>query len=308
MVNNKKIVLVSGYGWSGSGLLIDILKSLDEFYHFPIETRFIKDKNGLIDLYNSKNSFNYGITLEKFNRLCLILARKNFIKYGMNYDLNSNNSFTKIYKNFVNNISEINYLSDAFVFNYENNFFQNILWKFYRKIGLNYRFKKYYIRPENEFFKKEIQSFINNFCESLTTKNYVILDQAIDPADWKEFSWMFTNAKLIVVDRDPRDIYVDYKKSKDVLFDPQSFIEYFKKSRNNNSCDSSNVLNLRFEDLINNYDFNARKIISFLEIKNDNNFSNYDISKSMKNIGIHKNYEIESDINFIEQKLKRFCI
>ena len=67
-------------------------------------------------------------------------------------------------------------------------------------------------------------------------------------------------------------------------------------------------LNLRFEDLINNYDFNARKIISFLEIKNDNNFSNYDISKSMKNIGIHKNYEIESDINFIDQKIKRFCI
>lgn len=305
---NKKIVLVSGYGWSGSGLLIDILKQDDGlFYHFPVEIRFIKDKNGIIDLFSSNNMFNYSLTLKKFKKLCIILARNNFINYGMNYDKFSNYNFSSSVNLFLQNITLRQYFSDAFVFNYSNNFFQNLYWKILRKLNSNLTFKKLYIPSSKNIFKIEIQKFINNFTNSLTKKEYVIYDQAIDPFQWNDYKWIFKNSKHIVVDRDPRDIYVDYLKSKDVKYDVDSFIESFKYSRNHRRIDSSDIIYLKFENLILNHKQELLKVSKFLNIKNPKKLFNYDFSYSKKNIGIYKNYKFQDEIDKIYLSLEEYC-
>ena len=50
---NNKIYSVSGYGWSGSGLVVDILSSNELGKTYGSEFTLISEPDGLIDLYNN---------------------------------------------------------------------------------------------------------------------------------------------------------------------------------------------------------------------------------------------------------------
>ena len=299
-------ILISGYGWSGSGLLIDILKSNPRFYHFPIEIRHIKDEGGLIDLYQSKTIFKYAESINKFTKLSKVLSRKNGLLYGMNYNKLSGGSFKYLCDDFLNKLrQEATFKSDAFVFNYYNSMVETFFWKLQRKLDLNSRYSIYSMPPSIESLESQIIDFNLKFTKSLSTQKIVILDQAIDPIQWDEFKWMFPNSKMISIDRDPRDIYCDYQNSRDVKFKVMDFIEYFKKSRSINHITEGDYLELKFEDIIHNYRKTMIDVFSFVGEKDPFEFK-YDLSKSLNNIGIHRRFGPREEIDIIGNKLRDF--
>ena len=46
-------ILVSGYGWTGSSAVVDLLKEINKACYMNVEFRIIKDPKGLRDLYDS---------------------------------------------------------------------------------------------------------------------------------------------------------------------------------------------------------------------------------------------------------------
>ena len=163
----NKLLIVSGFGWSGSGLLIDVLSSTDNWKKFPVEFRLIKDKGGIIDLINCTEDcarpFNYSIELENFENLCKVLARSNGIRFGMNYDKFTNNQFSKASNNFINLLKMNHYNSDAFVFQYNNNLLLDFCWKILRKLKTKITLKKKYLPLSSSMLKLEIFNFFAKY-------------------------------------------------------------------------------------------------------------------------------------------------
>ncbi len=309
----NKILIISGFGWSGSGLLIDILSSTNKWKRFPLEFRLIKDKGGFLDLMNSSKDFsrpfNYSIELENFEKLCAVLGRSNGVKFGMNYDKLTNNQFSKEANFFINRLKIKYYYSDAFVFQYKNSLFLDLCWKISRKLKIRRRLKKRYIPLSIAEFKSEVFKFFDNLF-IMNDEKQIILDQAVDAGDESTMYEFSDKFMMITVDRDPRDIFVDYVNSLDVLFDVDSFIELFKITRKSVTMDNKNILRLRFENLINNSEVELERVFEFLDISDieiKDKIRMYNFSRSRSNIGIHKDFWDKSAIRKIELNLSEYC-
>lgn len=308
----KKYLIISGFGWSGSGLLIDVLTSTNCWEKFPVEFRLFKDKGGVVDLMNSAKDlsrpFNYSIDLENFEKLSKVLGRSNGMRFGMNYNKLTNGRFSTAVNLFIGNLKKNYFYSDAFVFQYQNSFLCDLRWKILRKLGIRNRFKRKYLPSPILEIKRELFLFFDNLFSNYEKR--IILDQAVDPGDECTIMELSERFVMISVDRDPRDIYVDYVNSKDVLFNVDSFIELFKITRNGLTFVNANILRTRFEILINNMDEELDRICSFLDIHDDhikNLLKKYDFSQSKANIGIYNNFHDQKAIKKIEIELSEYC-
>ena len=136
----------------------------------------------------------------------------------------------------------------------------------------------------------------------------------------------FYDAKCIIVDRDPRDIYVTartysegYNDYPDIYrkisfsFDVELFIKrmaILKKNTNYDKDPIGKVLRLRFEELVLDYDNTLLKVYKFLG-ENENTHINkkkyFNPSISQKNIGLWKTYSNQDDIHKIYSALKDQC-
>lgn len=153
-------------------------------------------------------------------------------------------------------------------------------------------------------------------------KKAVLLDQAIHLGQhisiWPKF---FDPFKLIVVYRDPRDIIAEQEKykylyrqqisSNDICLYGESFedalryrgdvmlarmkqVEVIKQN-----VPSQNLLVLKFEDLVHDYEIQKSRIESFLGLSAEDHIlpkKYFDPLKSSKNVGVYKNCNIEIPI------------
>ena len=80
--------------------------------------------------------------------------------------------------------------------------------------------------------------------------------------------------KVIIVDRDPRDLYVTSKMfltSGTIPIDtPEHFVEWFKWTREQSKIqqDSDSILRVQFEDMIYEYERTRTKIVEFCGLGN----------------------------------------
>ena len=217
------------------------------------------------------------------------------------------------------------YLGDTFVHRYNVPAYKNLLMKIRSKIGKNNAKPMYWSRPCESDFIRETKKYINNlFCNYMHLKeiNTLILDQTIPPTNMISTSRYFEKIKVVIIDRDPRDIYVNMVRSKSLLGPEltkkdsvEKYIKWHKQLRrksvrdNNENGIDKYVLRLYFEDLVLNTDESIKKIIDFL----GNNAEHSKINKyffpsySIKNIELWRSYQDQSVMNEIGEKLKGYC-
>ena len=103
----------------------------------------------------------------------------------------------------------------------------------------------------------------------LTTKKILVLNNAFDPSLICSQQTNFKNIKHIVVDRDPRFIYLDQVKNgafrrlddKSVL----NFIESFKFTRRQcTRLKGNKILSIKFENLVLEYSNEIDRLANFL--------------------------------------------
>ena len=295
-----KLVDISGLGHSGKTVVNHLLSEVDGFYvHSPsFEFDLIRLPDGILDLkrniVNNWTPIRSDIQIKRFLNLCSNLDN--------NYQENLSVNLNELAYNFVNNLTEFKleihwydhlYSSDKDSFKYY--LFKELkkikFLKFLKRIiGIKLNNKKDTVRLiGSEYFERYVKLFLEEVLQR--DKNFIVTNNAFEPFSPDESISFFENAYCIVVDRDPRDIYlsslmadkiyipsyekennkVDYDFIRDQKIDflgsrnVDSFIWRQLKIRQEiaKNSNSNRVLRVRYEDLVLDYEKSVKKYSNF---------------------------------------------
>jgi len=314
-----KTAIVLGTMNSGSGIVHDYLSSRADFLS-PFgnsEFKLCVDPMGLHNLYNScYKNFSFFNPANAINDFLDYLEKyQNYIVYPTygNGQRLFKKKIIKLSREFINNITEVLYYGNPEFSNFKINKFQNIYLKVKKE-----RYKFYPVRmPVNEKkFVKESRLFIkkiilNNLNKKTIHKNQnIVLNQASNIFDPINSSQYFYNRKVIIVTRDPRDIFSSMKTRKSKgspSYDVYLFLKWFKKCFDNSTfkkaLNNKDVLIVKFENFLNNFDIENKKICKFLKINEKFKFKNtseilFNLEKSKNNM-----YKSKKNLTFNENKI-----
>ena len=144
-----------------------------------------------------------------------------------------------------------------------------------------------------------------------------MVDQIVPPTNTKRYLRYFNDIKVIVTERDPRDIFLlernEWKWGVIPVKDVKEYVRWFRITRrfsNPADEDTSRVLRIQFEDLIYKYDETTSKVIDFVGIDPAHHVKPktcFDPSKSIRNTNVAKRYPgFEDEIRYIESELKDY--
>jgi hypothetical protein len=330
----NKTIGICGFGETGSSAVSDLLKEFDENTVLD-QCEFILPycPDGLEDLsyhlHEGCLKFQSSVVaIERFKRLCKSNAIKGIKKA-------THNKFMYLTKKYIENITQEEWYSMSNV-DYtlypllsNNRLFRkscNYLLRIYDKIEgiINHEINafplhktSFSVNPENyyEISKRYINEIII-FLGKEGNKN-VILDQPFAGNNPQKSFKFFTNPVAIVVDRDPRDHYLwsrIFCRSKGMRFVPvdsvEKYVKFYRNLRKNMPYleKRPDILNIRFEDMIYEYDKTIKKIMVFLDLKKHSQpQSIFNPTFSMSNTCLIDLYpEYAEDIKYIENELPEY--
>ena len=330
-MSDFEFICVSGYGKSGSSACISLLKEF-EFVDGPNkEFRIAKDPHGLIDLESSLvenwEFIRHNTAINDFLEYCLMLSRNDgvFRKTGKGFSEILYIDFMKESIEYISRINNFMYFSDTMLHRYRLNILQSFKQRLRSKFDLSNAAPMYFSRPNEEDFLMETKRYLKRVFENYATnKNIrkVVLNQAVSPTNIKKSLKYFDNEKLIIVDRDPRDIYATMLKEGSFLGaevigndSVHKYIEWHLHVRKqvahdiDTAVNQDKVLRLNFEDFFLHYSETIERIKEFLNIdfthKNKNSRFNPESIRS--HVGIWREILDQDAILQIEKKLSEYC-
>jgi hypothetical protein len=350
----KNFIVVAGFGSSGSSSVVDYLNEFQNVFLLqandnPSEFRLIKDQGGLYDFYNQlrnhNNYWNNNFYRRNFINLAKIMNRKTknaFFKFlwsnkekkiiGFDYSSITNNQFM----NFINQ-----YINDIFfykkIFCWYNDYVnlsctETILRNL--RINMNLEEKNFLLFSEisNEDLLNKTKFFLRKlFIEVMEFKNIeknwhigenfsnysLIINQGIPPMFADNYLKIFPdNSKLIVVDRDPRDIYISNFENKFWPEEVEIFCKIFKLERESfKHQKNKNIFFIQFENWINNNAPISNELLKFLDLDVTNRshlknyYNSFEFSKSRIKKWKSKEYLPKFKIfDKIEALLPEYCV
>lgn len=333
MNKNHKIISCAGFGGTGSSAITDLLSEFNGIKGIgTFEFTILHDVDGVLDLkhflVDSFERLNSTEALYRFERLI------NNVE-GM-YKPYLGDVFKQESQKYIDAIIDAEWKGFWHQHLYRGSklekrikyklpekiqrIFQNIFIK-----KRKYEYTPYYLRNDiklcydNDKFINETKMYINTLLNSLDKKNkyeYLALDQLVTPYNTERYIEFFDELKIIVVDRDPRDLYllnkIYWKEGWIPSHDVELYVKWFKGIRKNKvNCNNENTLNIKFEDLIYDYQNTVNKIIEFLGIDESSHidkFKNFNPEKSIKNCRLWENeFRYSDDIANIEENIPEYC-
>ena len=323
------IIGVSGYGYSGSGAVVDYLKEREDCDHIDIEFALPYLPHGLQDLeYHLTEGISRYYSCDAAIKDFLALIKKLDSPKSL-YRLNMGDSFYKETEKFVTDISQVIWSgwwsNDAF-----RTGFLRKTWRFRILRRFILAWERYHkekhplpksdvmylsIMPEN--FLKRAKEYVNFLIDGFgcDRSKVTVINQPFEPNAPERSMRYFDDPKAIIVDRDPRDVYLFAKlvARHNASFIPtdnvEDFVKYHRLCRINSGKEDPNmVLRLSFEDMVYNYENTVKKINSFVQLPHQSPIKKYfDPDKSINNTQIYlKHPELRSDIEFIERELPEY--
>ena len=331
---NNNILSVAGYGSTGSSAVVNFLEEFDNCYVMGGEFRLVQDPDGIEDLcYNLSNSWGWNRSdayIRRFIRYTDIIARRiTPLKYGEHLNKAFNFNFFDHRDKFIANIVDTKWIGHWFYHDYhERSYLEVLIENFKRSLSWHFGFSREWLRENTKksemyFVRSDIdiyfyaREFLDNlFKEFNIVSKYLVFDQLILPYHKKKFDFLFPNFKQIVVDRDPRDVYLDAKNynAYPITQDIESFISFYESSRKiNPAVNNASTLLIQFEDLIYNYIPTTERILGFLGMDfsgHSKKFSNFDPNSSVKNTKTWLKEENKShikDMAIVKDRLSEWC-
>ena len=197
------------------------------------------------------------------------------------------------------------------------------------------RKKAFLAFPERNFFIDETKSYlkklINAYLSSesndvLWHENKNLIIKKGIPLFSKKYLLQamryFDDPKIIIIDRDPRDVFIELIRSKRERYMPFSsnlvdkakgFISYYRALRvdQNEIKNMNNVLFIKFEDLCLKYDQIIQLLYQFLELTKNSHiykFSKFKPKISSNNIALYNNIQFKDSpaIKLIANELENY--
>lgn len=332
----KKLIVPTGYMGSGSSAITDLVSEFrdceNEFGSY--EYVFLHCPNGLFDLEDDlligNNAIKSDESIRIFNQQMKKLYDKPFWWVG-NYKKIIGYEFMTETDKFINNITQFHFNGYWYTHEEVNTkmFIKLLIRKPIKMISgnklCNKKILKYndgmklsYINS-TEFYKCAKKYIYNVLNIASHGKDNIIMDQLILPFNLFRIENYFDDKlKVIVVDRDPRDVFILNKyiwdsKKISVPFpkDVNEFCKFYKKMRESeHEAKSSKILRIHFEDLIYKYENSVQDIMDFIGFNKEDHISKKSRFKpelSINNTQVFngdKGYE--SEIKIIEKELKKY--
>ena len=227
-MNGMKFVDVSGFFASGSSAVVDLLKELDGFYECNAEVRLIKDPYGIshleTELVDHWELINSTAALSDYLDFCKKCARNGkglFAPAGLGYSKTISKDFISITEGYISALSEYTYRQDFYYHKFKKPYLKYVVdrWRWAVEYLSKGRIKTanrnlepcYFAKPSREKFEAETRKYLAElFKDHIKGSNcHIILDQAISPNNTQAIHKYFDEAKMIIIDRDPRDMYAD---------------------------------------------------------------------------------------------------
>lgn len=344
-----KFVDISGFGHSGKGIISDLLKEF-EGYQVPassFEFNLVRIQGGLIDiqhaLIDNWSLVRSDAAIRRFLKLIKRIGPAAkitdpgslFLSNGMNYDNFFGGSFSRISKAYIESLINYTYKGEWPYPMIEEPTYK----QFYQRIMQNVKIRErffttiYVAAPSPEDFTKRTENYLTELFNTvkLGDTRVMVMHNAIEPFNPGPGLDLFEDARMIVVQRDPRDIFAstqifegayipEYEtkvkwKLKSSFLNTDNIDLFIERqllyySQVNTNDDKKTVLRLRYEDIILNYESSLQKIYDFLEESagihiNKQIFFKPDLSA--KNIGLWKKISDQSPIRKIEEHLSEYC-
>lgn len=332
----NKVIIPTGYMGSGSSAVTDLLSEVEGFSckNGSYEYVFLNCPDGLFDLEDKllkgNNAFRSDEAIHSFyNCMYQLHFEKNC--WMTDYKNKIGNEFILYCEKFLDSIIDEK-LDDSYWYYQElpdlkmsikNLVFKAVSHITYGKIQLNpaLKYKGMCLSyPSKEEFYTKAKEYLNNIFELMgINDNNLILDQLLLPHNlYRIENYFDNNVKVIVVDRDPRDVFLlnkyYWKKARVPVpfsYDVENFCEQYKKMREcENIVKNDNILRIHFEDIIYFYDKVVPILFKFLEI--DEKTHIYKMTKlipekSKKNTQIYaQNIQFKPEADYIKNKLSRY--
>jgi len=329
-----KLITTTGYGTTGSSVVTDLLKEFENVKSFgEYEFRFLFDIHGVreleVALFNLNNRQNIDYYIKQFKNYIDYIDKSPIYSY---YKKAFNGKFKQISYEFIEQIIDIKWqgywhrdiMDENFIrkfFYYLERFIQKKVLKQKDSSAKFYKKEMYYAHPiSHEEFILQVKNYLDKLFKEMKVKeNYIALDQLVPPENTSEFLKYFDNLKIIIVDRDPRDLYllekyeynetwVPYKNVKDYI----KWYKLVRSHRNKEKIDSNKVMFIHFEDFIYNYEKTIDKVIEFIGLDkskwaNPKKYFNPDVSiKNTKKWLVYP--QARNELELIKKELQEFLV
>ena len=317
-------IAVSGYGYSGSSAVVDLLREFKNYKTLDFEFRLVKDPHGIIDLecflVDNWDVIRNDAAIKDFLSFSKVLDREDsrYFQRGFDYKHKLKGVFSDQTKIYINNLTDVMYSGNTMVFDYKLLRTSFLLKRLKRKIfRKDYKQGMYLSRPSKDKFVYETKLYLENiFSKFATDQDSIILDQCIPTSNIKKSLNYFNNIKLIIIDRDPRDVYMELMNQNSLIGaelresnNIEKYIKWFKTTRESEDITDAIILKISFEDLILDYANTVETIKEFLGTnvnhKYQYKFLNPEVSRN--NIKLWKAFPDQDVMNKIYRELAGYC-
>lgn len=337
IIKMNQILVPTGYMGSGSSAITNIVSEISgyDINNDSFEFVLLHCPDGLFDLEDKlligNNALRSDEAIYRF-RTCMqdLYQKKNYWISG--YKTIISDKFLSYCDEFIDQL--IDYSTDEVYWYFQQNpisanmQIKNYLRRLIGKItGGKIRLQRpvSYPRislafPNEEKFYSLAKKFLAEIFDDLGyAEHNLVLDQFLLPHNLFRINNYFdNNLRVIVVDRDPRDIFILNK----YIWKPQGiavpypteihqFCTCYKKIREiEKQTLDCRILRVQFEDLIYNYDDELKEIYDFLGVSKDlhiNKFKFFDPNQSINNTQLFLLKDrFEEDISVIQESLPEY--
>lgn len=318
-----------GYGATGSGALFDFLKEFDEIqvkseaefkYTYQVDglqdleyhlmKQYSKNASGDMAIKRFLSSINYAYT----PFVGQAIPRKKYIKLSKEY---AANLYQASWIGMESADYEVGFLPKSITILGFKKFIIPAYEKIFKRSYNTWPLRKMYVAIEPEGFYEKSKKYMNDMIESMgfDMEKPILLNQPFEGNCPENSFPYFQNPKAIVIDRDPRDVFIAHEE---VYFgegrhmprgDVKAFVQLYGNVRKNQKrIDSDKIIFIRFEDMIYNYEKTSEKIIKFLNLNEHSNPRKYfNPDKSIFNTQLYNKYlKYEDEIKYIEKELHEY--
>ncbi|SFW17060.1 Sulfotransferase family protein [Prevotellaceae bacterium HUN156] len=323
-----RLISCASYYGSGSSALTDLVaeystvKNLSDY-----EFRFVHDIDGIADLeyhlVDCHNRHNSGHALKRYKKLCEFNHGTGFIQ---RYEPYFNGQFLNISLDYIKELTDFEYKGKWFYDMYERGrwfyYAKSLQTKIYRRLNINRSSMPHEItlasHPTREQFLTATRKYIMRLMEAANVENNPILmmDQILPSSNINKCLKYFPEeTKLIIVTRDPRDVYLSEKyvwHENIAPHDADLFCKWFDYAHSSNRDevpDPQKVMQVNFEDLIYKYEEILPKLETFLGLKSEehvHSFEGLNPKRSYGNTQLWKKFDDSANIAIIEKNLPQY--
>ena len=324
------IIGACGFGASGSSLITDFMREFDDIQVFDdFEFTFCYRVDGIEDLeYHVMKDFSKSLSGDAAVKRFLHAA--NYIKTPLIIKPCDAKTFLNIVKRYIDSIVQVKFKGMETIDIISGNVLRNIFALGMKKIILPNTIEKIIHRPcflwpnremyvcvQPENFYDASKQFIREILMAMgaNLNKTIVLDQPFAGNNPQKSMKFFDNPKAIIIDRDPRDLYLEskYRFISEARFMPRTdikqFCEYYKRIHTGRPTESTDdILVLQFENLIYHYNREIKRIIEFAGLgKHVRPKAYFNPQRSVNNTQIIRRYPQEREnIAFMEKELKDY--